>query len=176
MQKLIVTGANGAGKSFVAARLSAARPEIPLISFDKIKLTSNWQQRPRADIEQDLEQVIAKEAWILEGGPSLLDQALPKADAIIWLDPPLVLRAWRLLVRPWHNLGKTRAELPAGNFDWPAQQYRFAFRSLRNSSTFQSKILDHLEKVKTQRIWHCRTREDIEIAVNNWRRAGKDTP
>ncbi|SFU09321.1 hypothetical protein SAMN05444141_108140 [Pseudovibrio denitrificans] len=117
MRKLIVTGANGAGKSFVAARLSAVRPEIPLISFDKIKLTSDWQHRPRAEIEQGLEQVISKEAWILEGGPSLLTHALPKADAIIWLDPPLILRAWRLLVRPWQNRGKTRAELPAGNFD-----------------------------------------------------------
>ncbi|MFS8185061.1 DNA topology modulation protein FlaR [Pseudovibrio denitrificans] len=173
MRKLIVTGANGAGKSFVAARLSAVRPEIPLISFDKIKLTSDWQQRPRAEIEQDLEQVIAKEAWILEGGPSLLAHALPKADAVIWLDPPVILRAWRLLVRPWQNRGKTRAELPDGNFDWPVQQYRFAFRSLRNNSSFRGKILTHLETVSAQRIWHCRTQEDIEIALNSWRLAGK---
>ena len=49
VQRLIVTGANGAGKSHVAARLSAERPDIPLVSFDSIKLLEGWRQRPRPD-------------------------------------------------------------------------------------------------------------------------------
>ena len=166
--RLIVTGANGAGKSHLAARLRALRPEIPVISFDALKLKRNWAQRPRADIETDLKQAIAGKAWVLEGGPSLLPKALIHADAIIWLDPPEHLRALRLLARPWRNRGKTRPELPAGNDDWPAEQYMFALRSLVAGRKFRRGIAESLGKVEGLTIWHCRTQIQIEAAITAW--------
>ncbi|KZL20608.1 topology modulation protein [Pseudovibrio axinellae] len=172
MQKLIVTGANGVGKSFVATQLSSARPEIPLFSFDALKLTSDWKQRPKPEIDKKLSQVTASDAWIIEGGPSLLAQALPKADVVIWLNPPELLRTWRLMIRPWRNLGKTRPELPEGNRDWPFQQYRFAIRSLKNGSNFRARISACLEQSNTQQIWHCRNDKDIEAALKKWSAAG----
>ncbi|MGH0001969.1 DNA topology modulation protein FlaR [Pseudovibrio ascidiaceicola] len=168
MQRLIVTGANGTGKSFVAARMSAARPAIPLVSFDAIKLMSDWQQRPRPEIDRDLSQLVATDAWILEGGPSLLPLALPQADAVLWLDPPELVRAWRLMVRPWRNIGKPRQELPEGNREWPLQQYRFVLRSLKNGSRLRSSIKTCLEGAANQRIWHCRNQRDIETAFHEW--------
>ena len=83
MQRLIVTGPNGAGKSYLAAKLAAIRPNVPIISFDNIKLTKNWEQRPKSQIESKLLQALRSDAWILEGGPSLI----PYADSVIWLDP-----------------------------------------------------------------------------------------
>ena len=67
MQRLIVTGANGAGKSYLAAQLAAARPDVPLVSFDAIKLTRNWKQRPKPEINAELLRVIQTDNWILEG-------------------------------------------------------------------------------------------------------------
>ncbi len=171
--RLIVTGANGAGKSHLAARLGALRPDIPVISFDALKLKRNWAQRPRADIETDLKRAIAGKAWILEGGPSLLPQALKHADAVIWLDPPERLRAWRLLARPWRNRGRTRPELPAGNEDWPAEQYMFAFRSLLARRNFKRRISKSLNIIKYLSLWHCRTQVQIDAAVTAWL---EDTP
>lgn len=72
LQRLIVTGPNGAGKSYLAALLAAARPNVPVVSFDAIKLASNWNRRPQAEIEAELLKVVQGDAWILEGGPSLL--------------------------------------------------------------------------------------------------------
>lgn len=172
MQRLIITGVNGAGKSHIASRLRDARPGIPLVSFDAIKLTSDWRQRPRQEIDLALSQVVARDAWILEGGPSLLSQALPRAEAVVWLDPAELVRAWRLLIRPWHGLGKTRPELPPGNVDWPLQQYRFALRSIKNGPRFRSYISSCLVDAKPLRVWHCRNRSQIEMAVDEWRRAG----
>ena len=174
--RLIVTGANGAGKSHLAARLGALRPDIPVISFDALKLKRNWAQRPRADIETDLKQAIAGKAWILEGGPSLLPLALEHADAVIWLDPPERLRAWHLLARPWRNLGKTRPELPEGNDDWPTEQYIFAFRSLRARRKFKQGISERLGKVEVLTLWHCRTQIQIDAAVKAWFEAAAKQP
>lgn len=169
MRKLIVTGANGSGKSHVAAQLHKARPEIPLISFDAVKLTTDWKQRPRQEINEKFAKIVTSDAWIIEGGPSLLFQALPHADAVIWLDPPELVRAWRLAVRPWRNFGKTRPELPAGNVDWPLQQYKFAYRSIRNRSKFRDYIAECLSDAEGKRIWHCRSEEEINAAIEEWR-------
>jgi|GEM_PF-2546803 len=173
LRRLIVTGANGTGKSHVASRLGDARPDVPVISFDAIKLTGNWEQKPRPDIDDELARTVAADSWILEGGPSLLDLALPKADAVIWLDPPERIRLWRLAIRPWRNLGRTRPELPAGNVDWPVQQYRFAFQSLGKRARFRDTISERLEKLEAKRIWHCRTSMEIDAAIDEWRDGGE---
>lgn len=171
MRRLIVTGANGAGKSHVAARLGALRPDVPVVSFDAIKLLDAWQQRPKAEIELRLAEVVARDAWILEGGPSLLPLTLPRAEAVLWLDPPELTRAGRLLLRPWRNLGQTRAELPAGNPDWPMQQYRFALRSLRKGRMFRRSIAKAVDGGDAD-LWHCRTDRDIAQAAEAWGRGG----
>ena len=170
LQRLIVTGANGTGKSHFARELAAARPDIPLISYDAIKLTSEWKRRPQSEIAAALSDVIQGRSWILEGGPSLLPQAIKYADGVMWLDPPEWLRAWRLFVRPLRNLGKTRPELPDGNVDWPWQQYGFAIRSLRNRIRFQSDITAQLAAASALRVWRIRSATEGASAIAEWRR------
>lgn len=168
MKRIIITGANGVGKSHLAARLASVRPEIPVVSFDAIKLRTDWQQKPRPEIDAALAAEIEKDAWILEGGPSLLFQAVGKADALIWLDPPEHVRMWRLAKRPWKSFGKTRPELPDGNVDWPLQQYKFALRSLRNRSKFRSYISEVFESAEGIQKWRCRNEKDRASVINQW--------
>ena len=165
MHKIIITGPNGAGKSHAARRLNRARPDLPVISFDGIKLTTEWAQRPRTEIDAALEDVLQRPAWILEGGPSLLSRALPHADALIWLDPPEYLRAWRLFIRPLKGIGKTRPELPNGNADWPLQQYRFAVKSLQKRAGFAAQISNFFDP-DTHAHWRCRNERDLNAAIS----------
>ncbi len=160
LRRIIVTGANGVGKSHFAARLAEVRPEIPLVSFDAIKLLTDWRQKPRPEIEAILSETVERDACILEGGPSLLFQAVLKADALVWLDPPEYVQAWQLMSRPWKFRGRTRPELPPGNVDWPLQQYRFALRSLRKRSTFRNYISDVFETSEGLQKWKCRSEPD----------------
>ena len=171
LKKVIITGANGVGKSHFARKLASARPDVPIISFDAIKLKTNWQQRPRAEIDVALAEELKKEAWILEGGPSLLPQAVEKADALVWLDPPEHVRAWQLAKRPWKHFGYTRPELPPGNIDWPFQQYRFALRSLRNRSKFHTYISDVFSGLDRLQKWRCRNENDRIAVVSYWAKA-----
>ena len=166
MDKIIVTGANGVGKSHFAAKLATVRPDIPVVSFDAIKLKTGWDQKPRAEIDSALAIELAKPKWILEGGPSLLFQAVEKAHALICLDPPEYVRAWQLVSRPWKFLGRTRPELPAGNVDWPTQQYQFALRSLKNRSKFRSFICEVFEGTNTIPKWRCRNERDRNQVIN----------
>ncbi|WP_322893739.1 MULTISPECIES: DNA topology modulation protein FlaR [unclassified Yoonia] len=172
LDKIIITGANGVGKSYFAAKLALVRPDVPVVSFDAIKLTTNWEQRPRTEIDAALSIEIAKPAWILEGGPSLLFQAVEQADALIWLDPPEHIRACQLLSRPWKFFGQTRPELPTGNVDWPVQQYRFALRSLKNKSRFRSYITEVFESTDDVQKWRCRSQQDRDAVITQWASTG----
>lgn len=165
MHRLIVTGSNGTGKSHFAQRLAAVRPDLPLKSYDEIRLTENWRKRASHEIDELISEALNKDAWIIEGGPSLLSKALPKCEGVIWLDPPEALRAWRLALRPWRNIGRTRPEVPPGNVDWPFKQYRFAFRSLRNGAKFRRTIETQLMKCPDVQIWRCRGQYDVEAAI-----------
>jgi len=171
LKRVIITGANGVGKSHFAAELALARPEVPFISFDGIKLVNNWQQRPRAEIDAALLGELEKESWILEGGPSLLAQAVGKADALVWLDPPEFARAWQLATRPWKHFGRTRPELPPGNVDWPWQQYKFALLSLKKRSKFRADISEVFNGADRIQKWRCRTASDRVAVVAKWTEA-----
>lgn len=171
LKKIIITGANGVGKSHFSNKLAMARPEIPVISFDAIKLQTDWQQRPRSEIDAALASELEKDAWILEGGPSLLYQAVEKADALVWLDPPEHVRARQLVTRPWKNFGKTRPELPSRNVDWPWQQYRFALRSLKNRSKFRTYISEVFQSADELQKWRCRNANERDAVVTRWAQA-----
>jgi adenylate kinase family enzyme len=168
VDKIIITGANGVGKSHFAAKLALIRPKIEIVSFDAIKLKTHWRQRPRTEIDASLATEVRKPEWILEGGPSLLLRAIEEADALVWLDPPELVRAWQLAKRPWKFIGKNRPEIPAGNIDWPLQQYKFALRSLKNRTQFQSYISEVFEAASGIQKWRCRTRRDRVEIINEW--------
>lgn len=165
MQRVIITGANGTGKSHVAARLAEIRPDLPLVSYDALRLTQNWVKKSADDITTALLDAIGQDAWVLEGGPSLLNHALFRCQGAIWLDPPEHVRAQRLALRPLKNLGKTRAELPPGNVDWPLQQYAFALRSLGRGRQFRHEIETKLRAHPPPYVWRCRTQRDVEAAI-----------
>ncbi len=158
MHRIIITGANGAGKSHLAARLGGA------VSYDAIKLTKDWVQRPRKEIDAALAEVVAQDKWIIEGGPSLLPTALPRAEAVIWLDPPVWRRAWRLAKRPWQHRGTTRTELPEGNVDRVLPQYLFGWRSLRRDQIFRAEISKALAGTSAP-VLQCRSAADINAAI-----------
>jgi adenylate kinase family enzyme len=168
LKKIIFTGANGVGKSHFASKLALARPDVPIISFDTIKLRTDCKQRPRSEIDATLAKELGKETWILEGGPSLLFQAVDEADALVWLDPPEHIRAWQLATRPWKFFGKTRPDLPSGNVDWPWQQYKFALRSLRKRSKFRTHITEVFQNAEGLKKWRCRNENDRIKVVTEW--------
>ena len=157
-RRVVVTGPNGAGKTSLARAL-ARRTGLPLHHADAAKLTTGWQRRPHDDARALIEAAVAGDDWIVEGGPGLLRAAIDRADLVIRLDPPLVLRAWRLALRPWKGLGRTRPELPAGNPDRLLRQYRFAIASLRADRAFRESLDDALQT--TPHVLHLRRRAEV---------------
>ena len=135
--RVIVVGANGAGKTWFARQLA-----LPVISKDALALTTGWQQRPRSIVQAEILRLIDADRWVLEGGPSILNSSsLARAELVIWLDLPARLRFRRVVWRSIRFLGRTRPEHPPGNRDWPGmRQWLFAWRALTTGARFQQAV------------------------------------
>ena len=162
--RVIVVGANGAGKTTFANRF-ADLIAAQVIHKDTLVLTTGWKRRSEERVQEALLLHLADQRWVLEGGPSILSlTVLQRADLVIWLDTPTPLRVWRIIVRNLRYFGRTRPEHPPGNPDWPGRrQWRFLVRAGMSGPQFAHAIETALENWKGPVI-RLRTR----LAVNQF--------
>jgi len=104
--KIHIIGGPGSGKTFSSTHLEKS---TNLTAYDLDKVF--WQQNQNAYIRsshesrtEKLSQVLSKENWILEGVYyKWLSNAFRDADIIIIMNPPVLLRQWRIFKRFLHR-------------------------------------------------------------------------
>lgn len=163
--RIVVTGLNGSGKTHFAQKLSHQRPELPLISFDALKLTTHWNRRPHSQSETALRGAIAAPFWLLDTGASGLLIAATRATHVVYLDTPVLRRATRLFLRPLRNRGQTRATLPDGNVDYLWQQLRFGTKSLLKTKKARATLERAIADLTEIRMIRCRTETEVSAAL-----------
>ena len=109
--RVMIIGAPGAGKSTLARRL-ADKTDLPLYHTDHAFWSPGWVQREAGARNAMLNAWQAEDYWIIEGGVGeTMDHRLARADMVIWLDLPVVIRLWRALRRAWRLRGQTRPDM-----------------------------------------------------------------
>jgi adenylate kinase family enzyme len=106
VERIVILGRGGAGKSALAQRLSRIL-DLPVIELDSIF----WQSGPRPTPEREWAEtqrtLVARDRWIIDGdlGPydTGLELRLRAADTVIVLDFPLWRCVWRALRRSREN-------------------------------------------------------------------------
>ena len=159
--RILITGANGAGKSWFAERL-AERLGLRWISNDALSLGHNWTYLQPDQIAQAQQHAIAQDHWVLDGGASLVrPDVLARAQVVVWLDPPAGLRFRRIIWRSLKYFGRTRPEHPDGNVEWPgARQVRFAYKAWAKDARVRASIHEGLARVDIPVI-RLRTPEEV---------------
>ena len=114
MQRILVIGAPGAGKSTFARRLGEATG-LPVIHLDALFFLPGWVERDPAEFRQMVEAEAARRRWIMDGNYlSTMPCRLAAADALIWLDLPAWRRVSRIVMRIAHSHGSVRPDMPEG--------------------------------------------------------------
>jgi adenylate kinase family enzyme len=132
MQRVLVIGISGAGKS-TFTRALAARTNLPVIHLDTEFWKPGWQVTPREEWRVKVAELVAREAWIMDGNfGASLDLRLPLADTVVWFDYPrhvcLARAVWRVLT----TYGRVRADLAPGcpeKFDWEFLRFIWDFNA-----------------------------------------------
>ncbi|WP_230532632.1 AAA family ATPase [Microvirga roseola] len=130
MQRILVIGSPGAGKSTLSRRL-AERLGLPLIHLDREYFGPGWAMPSREEWRQRVAELAAHPAWVMDGNySSTFDIRVPRATAIVWLDMP----RWRCMTgvvrRVAENYGRTRADLGPDcveKFDWSFMRWIWSY-------------------------------------------------
>ena len=111
MQRILIIGNAGAGKSTFAGKLSE-KLELPLVHLDKLYWQDNWEHLRREDFDQALEAELAKPQWILDGNFNrTLPFRLQHCDTVFYFDLPAAVCLLGAVKRTLQNYGKTRKDM-----------------------------------------------------------------
>lgn len=114
MERILIIGSNGAGKTTFARKLSE-KTKLPLIHIDKLYWQGSWEVTPSAEFENAVLQEAAKSRWIIEGNNiRSLHQRLARADTLFWFEFPPALCIYHILKREAKYFRKARPDMPAG--------------------------------------------------------------
>lgn len=104
MEKIIIAGSCGSGKSSLGKDLSR-KLNILMIDLDDLFWLPHWTKRPQEEFFQLIAQAADQPRWIICGNQSK-SRALfwPKADTVIWLDLPFHILLGRILKRSLHQM------------------------------------------------------------------------
>ncbi len=114
MQRIVVVGTSGSGKTVLARRL-AQRLAIPYVELDALYWGPGWSAMPLQSFRQRVTSALEGAAWVVDGNYSKVrDLVWCRADSLVWIDYALPVVMWRLIAR---TLGRavTGEELWGGN-------------------------------------------------------------
>ena len=111
MDRVVIIGGNGSGKSTFAKRLHTITG-LPLVHLDRLLWYGEWQTRERAEFDALLDAELEKEAWIIDGNYNrTIPKRLSYCDTVFYFDFStlrcLLGVTWRVLT----NLGRVRDDM-----------------------------------------------------------------
>jgi adenylate kinase family enzyme len=160
MQRILVIGSPGAGKSTLASGL-AERLGLPLIHLDREYFGPGWTTPTKPEWRERVKVLAARPAWVMDGNyASTFDIRVPRATAIVWLDLP----RWRclggVLWRVTKNYGRIRPDLGPGcseRFDWSFIRWILSY-----PLKMRPRTMSMLESLRSdQRVCILRSRSEI---------------
>ncbi|MDT2612506.1 adenylate kinase [Enterococcus dongliensis] len=156
MQKVIVIGSPGAGKSTFSRKLRE-KTGLSLYYLDRFWHKSNQTTVSREEFVQQLAKITKREEWIIDGNYlHTLDLRLAECDTVFLLDYPLSV----CLAGVKSRIGKVREDLPwiETEFDEEFKQWIIDFPNNQLPQIYR--LLDQYKETKNLIIF--KSREEAE--------------
>lgn len=160
MQKIMVIGSCGAGKSTLSKQIGQAK-NLPVIHLDQLHWKPNWVESTKEEFAAKQRTALAIEKWVADGNyGGTMDIRLERADTIVWLDLPVSICFYRVLKRIVKNYGKTRSDMTNGcperfNLEFLHYVLTFPFHARR-------RLVKKLEKKRDgQVVFHLKDRKEV---------------
>ena len=114
MERIIIIGCGGAGKSTLARQLGD-QLNLPVVHLDKLFWLPGWVEMDKDAFDALLLEEMAKEKWIMDGNFNrTMSQRLERCDTVIYLDFSRFACLMGVLKRVITTYGKERPDMGEG--------------------------------------------------------------
>ena len=156
MQRVLVMGSSGSGKSTFARRLSDMIG-LPFVSLDALFWKPGWVKSDTAKFRERLTEVALQPRWIMDGNfPShLVELRRDACDTVIWFDLPRRSCMLGIMKRIAGSYGQVRPEMAEGcpeKIDFEFFRYVWTYRRQQ-----RPKLLDYFQGLRADQSFVCFT-------------------
>lgn len=165
MERIMIIGCGGAGKSTLAKKLGE-KTGLPVVHLDQIYWSpGNWQHLEKDEFDALLMQELQKPRWILDGNFNrTMELRLEKCDTVIYLDFNRITCILGWMKRVVKNWGTAREDMAPGCNEWFDPEFAkwlWNFNKLN-----RSRYLAILEKQKDKEVYIFRNRRQVRNFLN----------
>ena len=150
MERIIIIGCGGAGKSTLARKLGEVL-DLPVVHLDKLFWKPNWVEKSNEEFDALLAQELAKDRWIMDGNFNrTMPERIKRCDTIIYLDFSRFACLMGVLKRIITTYGKVRPDMGEGcpeRIDLDFLKWVWNFNKNKRESYY--KLLNEVENVET---------------------------
>ena len=156
MQRVIVIGCCGSGKSVFSRALSAATG-LPLCHLDLLYWGADGKTVPKAVFREKLRQELNKEAWIIDGNyRSTMELRMQACDTVFFLDYPQEVCIEGIMSRN----GKPRPDMPCITPEVEDAEFMEAVK--RYNTRNRPEVLELLDRYSDKNIIIFKSRNEAD--------------
>ena len=150
MERIVIIGCGGAGKSTLARRLGE-KLDIPVVHLDKLWWKPGWVESTPEEFDEKLAAELEKPQWIIDGNFNrTMPQRLGKCDTVIYLDFSRLACLMGVFKRIITTHGKVRPDMGEGcpeRFDVDFLKWIWYYN--RNNREGNYRLLNEAEGIGT---------------------------
>ena len=114
MERILIIGCGGAGKSTLARQLGE-KTGLPVVHLDQLFWHPGWVESTKDEIDAKIQEELGKSQWIMDGNYNrTLQLRLQKCDTVIYLDFSRFACLFGVLKRVLTTYGTVRSDMAEG--------------------------------------------------------------
>jgi adenylate kinase family enzyme len=161
MERILVLGSSGSGKSTVTRRLGDLLG-LEVIHLDSYYWQPDWVATPPDEWDHVLKGLLQRERWVMDGNyPQSLERRLDCADTVVFIDLNRLICLGRCLGRFARHRRQNRPELAPGCYekmDWDFLQWIW-----RYPLDVKPRILEALQRrAGTAKVYRLKSAREVE--------------
>ncbi len=140
MERILIIGCGGAGKSTLARQLGE-KLDLPVVHLDKLFWKPGWVESTKDEIDEKIRQEMAKPRWIMDGNYNrTMPERVKYCDTIIYLDFSRLACLMGVFKRVITTYGTVRPDMGEGcpeRFDWEFLQWVWNYNRDKRDANYR---------------------------------------